>query len=58
MTWHEKFVLGRLCMIHIQPAQWPPSLRLFNFSLVSNIIYIPSLWVKAQSDTHYSSKKI
>ena len=28
------------------------------FPFISNIIYIPSLGVKVQSDAHYSSKKI
>ena len=27
-------------------------------NIISNIIYIPSLGVKVQSDAHYSSKKI
>ena len=38
-------------------SQWPPVLLLFNFPLISNIIYIPSLGVKVQSDAHYSSKR-
>ena len=37
-------------------SQWPPGLPLLNFS--HKIIYIPSLGVKAQSDAHYSNKKI
>ena len=36
-------------------AQWPPGLRLSTFH--SNIIYIPSLGMKVQSDAHYSSKR-
>ena len=35
-----------------------PASDFSTFPLASNIIYIPSLGVKAQSDTHYSSEKI
>ena len=35
-----------------------PASDFSTFPLFSNIIYIPSLGVKVQSDAHYSSKKI
>ena len=35
-----------------------PASDFSTFPFISNIIYIPSLGVKVQSDAHYSSKKI
>ena len=35
-----------------------PTSNFSTFPFISNIIYIPSLGVKVQSDAHYSSKKV